>query len=211
MHKEILEGGYTPCKSTIQLTIIQYTKTIDRNNELPVQWLRSSLLQRWHRTNICQPGKSREQGFLYLSTRQDDPQCCRVAVLGLLFFLLRIVYLSTSVSPFESLSCQLYPSQQPYLCSFTFLMSQALLYISFCSSFYQFSSFLRSLSWGYTSMQCSSWGLDHRQLNRWEEGYRYDKLFWKKAIDITLWKAVSFIVRSCCCEGAESNNTHLIK
>lgn len=54
------------------------------------------------------------------------------------------------------------------------------------------------------------WILDHRQLNHWEEGYRDNRLFWK-TIGILLWRAITFIVRSRCCEGAESSNTHLIK
>lgn len=71
------------CKSTNQFIIVQYTKMIDRINELPIQWLRSSLLQRWHSTNICQPGKSWEEAFLYLSLGQADLQCCSVAILSL--------------------------------------------------------------------------------------------------------------------------------
>lgn len=130
-------------------------------------------------------------------------QCCHPQSL-----LLRSVYLSMFVFPFESLSCQLHPSHQPYSAVSPFLFCMALFYVGFYSFL---SGFLRSLSWGYTSMLCASWVLDHRQLNCWEEGYRYDRLFWKKTIEIILWKAISFTVRSCCCEGAESNNTHLIK
>lgn len=165
---------------------------------------------RWHPTNICQPDKSSEETFLYLSLWQADPQCCRVAILCLLVF-------SLGLCIFPCLSCLLNPWAANYtlltnLISAVspFLFRMALFCVGFYNPFYQFSRFLRNLSRGYTSMLCASWVLDHRQLNRWEEGYRYDRLFWKKLLTLS-YEEPSLIVRSCCCEGAESNDTHLIK
>ena len=158
---------------------------IDRIKELPIQWLRSSLLQRWHPTNICQPGKSCEETFLYLSLGQADPQCFSVAILSLLVF-------SLGLYIFPCLFFHL----NPWAANYTFLTNlisavspflfcMALFYVGFYSSFYQFSRFLSSLSWGYTSMLCASCVLDHRQPNCWEEGCRYDRLFWKKLLTLS--------------------------
>lgn len=178
---------------------------IDRINNLTIQWL-SSLLQRWHPTNICQPGKSCEEAFLYFSFGQADPQWCRVAILDLL----RIVYLSMFVFPFESLNCQTYPSHLPYLCNFTFLVLHG--------------SILRNLLQLFLSVQQvsqkSKSGLQARCVqagscitDSWTAGRRVTGMTsysGKKLLTLS-YEELSFIVRSCCCEGAESNNTHLIK
>lgn len=79
------------------------------------------------------------------------PWCCRAAILGLLVFFLELCIFPWFFS-FESLSCQLCPSHQPYLCSFTFFLCTALFCVGFSSSCHQVSRFLRSLSWGCTNI-----------------------------------------------------------
>lgn len=117
---------------------------IARINELPIQCLRSSLLQRWlQRTapnNICQPGGSCEEAFLCL------PLVLQSCHLRSPCFLLRTVYFSM-VFLFWILELPIMPFS-PYLCSFTLFLCTALFCVGFSSSCHQVSRFLRSLSWG---------------------------------------------------------------
>lgn len=135
---------------------------IARNKELPIQSLGSSVFQSWLQmtapNNICQPGQSHEETFLYMSLGQVEAWCCRAATLDLVFSLELCIFpklfffflwiLELPIMPFSpTLSLQFH------------LLCTALFCVGFSSSCHQISRFPWSLSWGCTDIG-ESWITD---------------------------------------------------
>lgn len=178
---------------------------IARNKELPIQSLGSSVFQSWLQmtapNNICQPGKSHEETFLSMSLGQAEAWYCRAAILDLVFSLEQCIF--PKVVFFFPLN--------PWAASYALLTNpistvSPSLHSSILCRFFQLLPPDQQVSQkSELGLHKHWWILDHRQLNHGD-----NRLFWK-SIGILLGRAITFIVRSRCCEGAESSNTHLVK
>lgn len=126
--------------------------------------------------SVCQPGGSCEEAFLYLSLGQVEPWCCRAAILDLVCFLERCIFLFFFLFSFRILELPIMPFSPTLSLQFHLVSLQSSI---LCRLFQLLPSGQQVSQKSELGLHKHCWILDHRQLNHWEEGYRDNRLFWK--------------------------------